>query len=44
MPDALIVGGSGVIGCAIALRLTAAGWQVRVTGRTRLPATSIRPV
>lgn len=38
VPDALIVGGSGVIGRAIALRLAAAGWQVRVTGRTRLPA------
>ncbi|MEV2222234.1 NAD-dependent epimerase/dehydratase family protein [Nocardia vinacea] len=38
MPDALIVGGSGVIGRAIALRLAAAGWQVRVTGRTGLPA------
>ncbi|MFI6366942.1 NAD-dependent epimerase/dehydratase family protein [Nocardia sp. NPDC050630] len=38
MPHALIVGGSGVIGRAIALRLAAAGWQVRVTGRSRLPA------
>ncbi|WP_433755893.1 NAD-dependent epimerase/dehydratase family protein [Nocardia sp. CA-135398] len=38
MPHALIVGGSGVIGRAIALRLAAAGWQVRATGRTSLPA------
>ncbi|WP_433622328.1 NAD-dependent epimerase/dehydratase family protein [Nocardia sp. CA-120079] len=37
VPDALIVGGSGVIGRAIALRMAAAGWQVRVTGRIRLP-------
>jgi nucleoside-diphosphate-sugar epimerase len=30
---AVILGGTGVIGCAIAGRLLAAGWQVDVTGR-----------
>lgn len=33
MPRALIVGGTGPIGCATALRLLAAGWQVDLTGR-----------
>lgn len=40
MPRALIVGGTGAIGRATALRLLAAGWQVDLTGRdpTRLAA------
>lgn len=33
MPRALILGGTGLIGRAAALRLLAAGWQVDVTGR-----------
>ncbi|GII67273.1 reductase [Sphaerisporangium krabiense] len=33
MPRALILGGTGMIGRATALRLLAAGWQVTVTGR-----------
>jgi len=40
MPRALIVGGTGPIGCATARRLLAGGWQVDLTGRdaARLPA------
>jgi nucleoside-diphosphate-sugar epimerase len=40
MPRALIVGGTGPIGCATARRLLAAGWQVDLTGRdpAHLPA------
>ncbi|MCB5909217.1 NAD-dependent epimerase/dehydratase family protein [Streptomyces pinistramenti] len=33
MPHALILGGTGMIGRATALRLLTAGWQVDVTGR-----------
>jgi nucleoside-diphosphate-sugar epimerase len=33
MPRALIVGGTGSIGCATTRRLLAAGWQVDLTGR-----------
>jgi nucleoside-diphosphate-sugar epimerase len=40
MPRALVLGGTGAIGRAIARRLLAAGWQVDLTGRTaaRMPA------
>jgi nucleoside-diphosphate-sugar epimerase len=39
MPRALVVGGTGMIGRAVARRLLAAGWEVDLTGRdpTRLP-------
>ena len=39
MPRALIVGGTGLIGCAVARRLLADGWDVDLTGRNpaRLP-------
>jgi nucleoside-diphosphate-sugar epimerase len=33
MPRALVVGGTGMIGRAVARRLLAAGWQVDLTGR-----------
>ena len=33
MPTALIIGGTGLIGRAVARRLLVAGWQVTVTGR-----------
>src|SRR4051794_40156649 len=33
MPRALILGGTGTIGRAAAVRLLAAGWQVDLTGR-----------
>lgn len=35
MPRAVIVGGTGLIGRAVARRLLAAGWRVTVTGRDR---------
>ena len=40
MPRALILGGTGLVGRATALRLLEAGWQVEVTGRdpARMPA------
>jgi nucleoside-diphosphate-sugar epimerase len=40
MPRALILGGTGLVGRATALRLLAAGWRVDVTGRepARMPA------
>ncbi|MFF5300525.1 NAD-dependent epimerase/dehydratase family protein [Streptomyces sp. NPDC013161] len=40
MPRALILGGTGLVGRATALRLLEAGWQVDVTGRdpARMPA------
>jgi nucleoside-diphosphate-sugar epimerase len=40
MPRALVMGGTGAIGCATARRLLAAGWQVGLTGRdaSRVPA------
>ena len=40
MPRALVIGGTGPIGRAVARRLLAAGWQVELTGRdaTHLPA------
>jgi len=40
MPRALILGGTGLIGPAVAHRLLAAGWEVDVTGRnpTRMPS------
>jgi nucleoside-diphosphate-sugar epimerase len=40
MPRALILGGTGLVGGAIARRLLRAGWQVDVTGRDpgRMPA------
>ncbi|MEV6484873.1 NAD-dependent epimerase/dehydratase family protein [Streptomyces sp. NPDC051576] len=39
MPRALLLGGTGLIGRAVALRLLAGGWQVAVTGRdpARMP-------
>jgi nucleoside-diphosphate-sugar epimerase len=33
VPDALVIGGTGLIGRAVARRLLPAGWQVTVTGR-----------
>ena len=36
MPRALIIGGTGAIGYAVARRLLAAGWQVELTGRDPL--------
>ena len=40
MSRAIVLGGNGVLGRAIALRLTAAGWNVDVTGRdpSRFPS------
>jgi len=40
VPRALVIGGTGLVGRAVARRLLAAGWDVDVTGRdaTRLPA------
>ena len=40
VPRALVLGGTGLIGRAVARRLLAAGWQVDLTGRdpTHLPA------
>jgi nucleoside-diphosphate-sugar epimerase len=45
MPRALILGGTGMIGRATALRLCAAGWAVDVTGRdaTHVPEELLRP-
>ncbi|MBU2665001.1 NAD(P)H-binding protein [Actinoplanes bogorensis] len=39
MPKAVVIGGTGLIGRAVARRLVAAGWQVVVTGRdpARMP-------
>ena len=37
MPRAVILGGTGLIGRAAAHRLLAAGWDVTVVGRTRMP-------
>ena len=39
MPRALVLGGTGLVGRAIALRLARAGWRVDVTGRdaTNMP-------
>jgi nucleoside-diphosphate-sugar epimerase len=41
MRSALVIGGTGMIGRAVAQRLLAAGWRVTVTGRDprRIPAT-----
>ena len=36
MPRALIIGGTGAIGSAVARRLLAAGWRVELTGRDPL--------
>ena len=40
MPRALVIGGTGSIGRAVAVRLLEAGWHVDLTGRRRhaLPA------
>ncbi|HWN33366.1 MAG TPA: NAD-dependent epimerase/dehydratase family protein [Pseudonocardia sp.] len=40
MPHALVIGGTGLVGRAVARRLLADGWTVRLTGRDRanLPA------
>ncbi len=40
MPSALVLGGTGLVGRAVARRLLTAGWRVTVTGRDsrRLPA------
>jgi nucleoside-diphosphate-sugar epimerase len=40
MPRAFVIGGTGLVGRAVARRLLAAGWQVDLTGRdpTHLPA------
>jgi NAD(P)-dependent dehydrogenase (short-subunit alcohol dehydrogenase family) len=35
MPSAAIIGGTGLIGRAVARRLLPAGWQITVTGRQR---------
>lgn len=37
MSDAVILGGGGLIGRAVARRLLAAGWDVTVVGRDRMP-------
>ncbi|MGH8959120.1 MAG: NAD-dependent epimerase/dehydratase family protein, partial [Acidimicrobiia bacterium] len=39
MPRAVVLGGTGAIGQAVAHRLLVAGWSVEVTGRTigRIP-------
>ena len=40
MPHALVIGGTGLVGRAVARRLLAGGWTVRLTGRdrTHIPA------